>query len=666
MVATTNNWSTRFQRNPKLTRNQEIVSDIADSISSPPPDKFISQDYLRVVSTAASFLGNPSDLAADFFAKKSSGKRDLSVSLRSPQNTTMLQSNVLSPSRTTDASKDRGDLGVLVHLSAQEIVAAAHQSRANVLAFKDQASSFVSRAKISKVSAPANPFSTIESLNVKRIASGTLGLDFAKTSADSIVSSLGFYTNLIKQEIEIRAGNRNDTGDAVQISSMRFSIEGFGFAGNSVTDMLTYIPSKVDLTKVQDQNARQSKSFRSTIPSIVFVVEYAPARKRKGLLVGFLPVANSTGYVIQRRNVLDGTETVVIRTSAQLAQAKASFTSYITTWATGFYDDVDPAKIEIYYDSTVKDHSQYMYVVHAYQQTTNEKDFIFSVATKPMSSTKSPVNPPSTDLSNPYALLSISLYGSDDFDWVLAGLNFLNKKSAAGYAYSNTTLTTAEHNSLVMPIDITDVEKNYFESVNTYGLLQTLEDMMVGTGIQASLQGFDTFAGNKIGKGFTDLGYTTVAAAIKSSIDTKLSTLDLSILKKNMTALFGEVSGDTSFSTRLSELTGLFTSASQKLDLLSMDGVGAFMKFVRQLVITEKDLQNSPVPPTPVPVSPPVAIDITPHIPLPVYTPVPVAAPKASPAPAPPKKVVATNPLPLYKQPGGVSGKGYGGFSSDD
>lgn len=550
-----------------LSQNQMIISDIADAMNTPP--NVIDQDYLDITQHASTFLKNPSQLS-NAPAKNILINQAASVPLH-VSNISLYQS-VLNPVRSSDN-------GLNNQISAQNAAMSAYN---NVMDVVNRTCFFAARASAAGFLPPPNPFPVIANLNAQRGSTTKIlpGIDAVATTvpapisiqasqADDLVSNINIYVQLLQAEQDGKLDINQAAINASQLSVATLSLEGFGSSGHPSVDLMKYLPDIDELREQKNLQLLSAFDFTKRKPQIIFTADYSPDGQSKGCIVGWKRIPDASGYVLTRRNIFDQTEKSFVISNQDAQQALVPLSDYIKTWVLSFYENISDNLIYAYLDNTLSENQYYNYTVKAYQTHNNTKNHIFSIDTQPaplsakqrtsidsllsdaaqtagFADSSQNSGGANSDDVNPWPILAQVILGSARYDWILAAINSRAsvdrndpRASTREYSYlgarASFIFNQASAGTFVIPKNINDVIKRVNDSVTSFGVSQTIAEVLHETGILYYFEGNEVPSNQSLSKTSTvTVGASPLLSGIIASIDPETATLDLKTFGKNL------------------------------------------------------------------------------------------------------------------------------------
>lgn len=671
------------------TTDVDIVNEIADCLNKPPTD--IDQNYILRAMHIAEYLRVPA--STETSAQLATNTKDLErLFVQSPK--TNPQRSLTRP--VTWVANEAGR-------------ALANQSVANVLALIKRAEDFLARAASVGYVPPDNPFSVISTLNAARRGTFTR-IDVAQQLASDLLYSVKVIIDLIETENQGGLDLAHGTVNSAQLSHVHLSFDGFGGSGNPGADILRFLPSADEIKKQTEEQALAVLDFSRRVPYIMFTMEYKPVHDAPpvGTLIGWKRIADASGYVLNRRDVFSQVESRFTIDNQTLDQLSQVLRDYIKTYATTFFNKMDEKSVVVFLDTSQSSDEFYVYTIQAYQVRSEGRAATFSIQSSPVSLTptaKTSVNQvlgtidPSftntgTETVSPWPALAQYIYGNTNYDWLLAAVNTrasINRGDlrsvTRNYSYLNAHLkflyTQADAGQLVKPADVNDVINRVNDSIQKFGVQQTIQDLLDETGISYYFEGRDAREDTHFDRAGTETVQTSnLFAVIGASIDPDTAMLDLKTLSNNMSQLLSQ----NLLTTATSVQPGAAASADSKpteitvpqpnemtadqadgplqyigqlgdmrdpnIDLTTFDGISKLMRVIRIL----SDFGPNRVVPQPVKVTPqplPAPVVTQPGSPAPITT-LPVIRPTP---------IINTGPIKVTTQAATTGGGGGGGRS---
>jgi hypothetical protein len=438
------------------------------------------------------------------------------------------------------------------------------QAVSNVLALIARVESFSQRAAAVGYIPPDNPFTVIAGMNSARgnVFSRIVVSD--KTASD-LVYSIKVVINLIDAENQGAVDLTNRKINAAQLSHVRLSFDGFGGSGNPATDILRFLP---DADAIKEEQARLALSvldFSKRVPYILFTMEYSPVHGAPpvGTIIGWKKIADASGYIIKRRRVFSRFETEISLDNETLSKQSSVLLNYVKAYATTFFNNIDDSSIMVYLDTQMYPDEYIVYKVQAYQVQSGEISATLTIDSTPVSLTPSNkqsikgtiASMDSTFTENneetisPWPAFAQYLYGDSTYDWILAAVNTRasitrgdDRATTRKYSYLNAhssfLFAQADGGKLVKPSDPNSVIRNITDSVQRYGVSQTIQNLFDETGISYYFEGRDAREDTHFDRAGTESVTTSnLFNVVASAIDPETAIVNLKTLAMNMATL---------------------------------------------------------------------------------------------------------------------------------
>lgn len=567
------------------TTDADIINEIADCLNRPPTD--IDQNYILRSMHIAEYLKVPA--AVETAAQLASSPDLQKLFTTKPAIQT-------APSRPPAQStpSNGGFIGILgiITRAVEPIVnqpqvvnpqlsltqpvvwvaneagrAVASQSVANVLALISRAENFLARAASSGYAPPDNPFSVIATLNASRNGAWSrLAVD-AQLASD-LVYSIKVIINLLDAENQGGIDLAHGITNVAQLSHVHLSFDGLGGSGNPAADILRFLPQADEIKRYTEEQALAVLDFSKRIPYILFTMEYKPVHDAPpvGTLIGWKKINDASGYIVNRRDVFTQQELQFTVDNDTLGQLSDVLRDYVKTYATTFFNKIDESSVVVFLDATNSADEYYVYTVQAYQVRSEGQAATFSLQSIPVSLTptaKSSISQiissldPSfsgsgTEVISPWPALSQYLYGNSNYDWILAAVNTRasinrgdSRPDTRSYSYLNAHIKflfqQADAGKLVKPNDVNDVVNRVNDSVQKFGVQQTVQNLLDETGVSYYYEGRDAREDTHFDRAGTETVQTSnIFAVIGASIDPDTAMLDLQTLASNMSSLLAQ------------------------------------------------------------------------------------------------------------------------------
>ncbi len=663
------------------TTDLDIINEIADCLNKPPTT--IDQNYILRSMHIAEYLKVPASIETS--AQLASNASDLQrLSQVSRTNVPFVPGgSPLKPPQVAGGSVWRAIESVVIKnqvgptvnptLSVSQPVvwvaneagrALANQSVANVLALIKRVEDFSAKAAASGFIPPDNPFTVIATLNAARGGSFSK-LVLADQVASDLLYNIKVLIDLVDAENQGGIDLSRGTVNQAQLSHVRLSFDGFGGSGNPGADILRFLPSADDIKRKTEQDALSVLDFTKRVPYVMFTMEYRPVHDSPpvGTLVAWKKIADASGYVLKRRNVFSQTEYQFTVDNSTLSQLSRVLRDYVKIYATTFFNRIDENSVMVFLDATPVADEFFIYTVQAYQVRSEQKAATFSLTSTPVSLT--PVAKSSIDqiiqaldpsfsgtgveTISPWPAFSQFLYGNSNYDWILAAVNTRasidrgdTRPDTRSYSYLNAhskfLLAQADAGKLVKPADINDVVNRVSDSIQKFGVQQTVQNLFDETGISYYYEGRDARDDTHFDRAGTETVQTSnLFAVVGAAIDPDTAIMNIATLANNMAQLLNQNLLGTSTSaqsgappatdTKPQEISvpvpgrassdqsvGQLQSVSKLdirdpfADLTTFDGISKMMRAIR--IISDfgpnrAQPSQAPAPGPPVPVAPP-------------------------------------------------------------
>ena len=569
----------------------EVLRDIADVLQKPPAsyDDVYSKKCMKV----AALLG------VQIHESKSKARKSTTVPL-----------SVLWD------SLDRGSwYGTFDprETSENEVLRSQGQkARSNVLSFLERLNSFVNQVKLAGHMPPDNPFVEIASLNGTSKRKTNDPLQISQQQAENLLLNVKIYVDMMQAwtsgRIKFNSDKKGFGGGSSQLSHVNMSFVGKGGTGNTFADLMRFLPTMDDVKRERARRALSVLDFSKRNPKILFTLDYTPTQSEgsRGCIVSWKRISDASGYVLRRRAVFSEADDEVTLSNEDLRETTKALSDYVKTYALTFMGSVHEDSVFSYLDESIAEGEYYIYYLQAYQLKNESPGSIFggeSAVISLGSAGKSAIEKKFKDLSgsrslNPWPVFAQHILGDSNYDWVLAGANTrssLNRSesvdSARKYSYLNASskflFEQAEAGKLVRPKDIKNVVQSVTDSIQKYGVGQTIQELLSETGILYYFDGIDSLDDGKFSRaGSLETDTSDLFHVVAAAIDPDTATLDLNSLATNLSMLLGSgplalgttlINGESHGGSSPREIT-MFDPESGATD----DGEGA-LQFVNDL-----------------------------------------------------------------------------------
>jgi hypothetical protein len=564
------------------TTDADIINEIADCLNKPPT--YIGQNYILRMMHIAEYLQVPATTetavqlslnSADLqrlFTVRTRTNRQTSQSSRPAPGAGILSAKTISVNsiivNSPQVTNPRLSLTRPVVWVANEAgQAIASQSVSNVLALIKRCEDFLARASAAGYVSPDNPFTVISSLNVSRGRLWTR-INVDDQLASDLIYSIKTVINLLDVENQGGLDLTHGKINSAQLAHVRLSFDGFGGSGNPAADILRFLPQADDIKRQTEEQALSVLDFGRRVPYIMFTMEYKPVHDAPpvGTLVGWRKINDASGYVITRRDVFTQQELQFTINNSALVQLSTILRDYVKTYATTFFNKIDENSIVCFLDANASADEYYVYTVQAYQVRSDGRAATFSLESIAVSLTptaKNDINSivgsldPSfvangAETISPWPALAQYLYGNSNYDWILAAVNTRAsidrgdvRADTRSYSYLNSHVkflfSQADAGKLVKFKDVNDVINKINDSIQKFGVQQTIQDLLDETGISYYYEGRDAREDIHFDRAGTESVQTSnLFSIIGASIDPDTAVLDLKTLASNMSQLLNQ------------------------------------------------------------------------------------------------------------------------------
>jgi hypothetical protein len=341
---------------------------------------------------------------------------------------------------------------------------------------------------------------------------------------------------------------------------------------------------------------------------------------------------DASGYVIRRKSIFDGETKEFVLSSNDANVQYLLVKDYVKEWILSFYDKSSEDSVLAYVDKTTQPDKMYSYSIKAYQVSKTDKNTIFDVpltkgvlsysqlkliekalVKSAFSKLEGIVDEPSKDDLSPYPALANSIYGNENFDWIIAAVNIVAAKkrgdsrgTVRSYSYLGSNFSFISERikefKFFIPVDPDSVVDGITDSISTYGVTQTLMEVLENTGLMYFFGAKeepddDTF--NRPDQIYDDLNIDSFAN-ILSLVDPSTATIDTKslITKLSNANLKGglltsgegkslgtsheiSVSSGGEFAENPAQFIANLDIESGVLDLTTFEGISSFIRIIR-------------------------------------------------------------------------------------
>ncbi len=467
---------------------------------------------------------------------------------------------------------------------------------------------------------PENPLGRLNTLNSSRQLFGSLGISDSE-AATIEQSTLELSRVTVRFSEGIVTFSRSQP--ASQISSFEVSVDGIAQqTGDALTDILGYQPDADFVKRKRSLDALAKLDFSKRKPSMLFTANVIKGGKRAdGTILGWQRMHDAVGYSIAPRDVfatLDLPDVVVsneelLRSTADIA-ADPNFAQIMS-----FYDWVGPNGFYAWVDTTIHSDTLYSYEISGLQRRVSSTPFVFDVPVSALYLSAAQADRvkaailddlqifsggSDVDTVSPYPAISTVIYGDPGYGWILAGCNVIASRKRSDQSdetrklsyigsKASDVLAAAASGKLVVPNDLTVIHAAIENGISSFGVSQTILNVLDGTGVTLFVSGKDDPLGGQPTSDALDSA-TGGLSKILSAIDPQSATIDPHTL---VASLMSQVSGGTgkSFAFNSRPLLASFIALTSPkpsiastigdgvIDLTTYVGIARMMQLIRSV-----------------------------------------------------------------------------------
>jgi hypothetical protein len=475
----------------------------------------------------------------------------------------------------------------------------ALKARSNLMGLTNEISAFATRAKNAGFDPPDNPFAEIARLQTLRNRTN-VRVPVSAQEADDLIYNIQVYLYFLEAESQ-KAIDLDQGGvvNVAQLNHIRLSFSGLGGSGDAAKDLMRLLPNGDEIKKEKARAALSVLDFGKRIPHVIFTADYSPNQDTAsvGTLIGFKKIPDASGYIIKRHSVLTGDDVEFEITNEQLKTMNDTFMDYARTYVLTFYDKLDPSSVHLFLDKNPPVHDFFSYTIQAWQLRKNSTSSIIpldytvvnftpalknTIVTKikqlePGAVTAGGTVDPNQETISPWPVFAQVLQGDSSLDWILAGINCLasaERKDARSitrqYSYLNADTSFLFSQKFVQFKSADAVKKAVVDSIQAYGVQQTIESLMEETGILYWFDGRDTREDEHFDRaGSLDQNTSNLFGILASAVDPESATIDLRIMASNLANLLGMKELGTN--VRLAQALKNTTSKPNEIDVIDPD-----------------------------------------------------------------------------------------------
>lgn len=514
----------------------------------------------------------------------------------------------------------------------------------DMLAFADDISNFVARAAAAGFAPPSNPMLEIIEFNETRVLHSmpsNLGMRITPVSmqqqvSDDVMFNIGIFLQLMEKErngeLDLLGRPSTPSSNSAQISSYDMSFAGYDIATTGEgSDILSFLPDADMIKRRRVRQALGALNFSNREPKVLFTANYDPDGISKGCIVSWMRITDASGYKLIRHDLFNN-ETIEFNLPNNVIESHyESVKSYVEEWALSFYE-VPNNRVLAFLDNSIKRDNIYTYKLQAYQNIRTDKNFVFGPDVSPLilsnmqmadikdemdahaQNTLGTTFPDAgADDISPYPFISKKLYGHDKFDWILAATNVKasidrgeDRPTVRSFSYIGAKLSELRvkvaQGKFFKPIDPNEITRNVNESIRTYGLSQTILEVIELTGLAMFFGTRESPQEDTFMKATSVIGDAELdeIGTILSSIDAETATVDVSVLTANLLNMLrgqsdGNLLDETSIIAEVSvpdeddavvaddplQFVSRFDPGEEILDLATFEGISDFIRITR-------------------------------------------------------------------------------------
>lgn len=465
------------------------------------------------------------------------------------------------------------------------------KARSNLLDLTNEVSSFSTRAKNAGFEPPDNPFVEIARLQTLR-SKNSVRVPVSSQEADDLIYNIQVYIDFIEAEAQKAIDLNQGVFNVAQLNHVSLSFTGLGGSGNAAQDLMRLLPNGDEIKKEKARAALAVLDFSKRIPNVIFTSDYSPNQDTGsvGTLIGFKKIPDASGYIIKRHSVLTGDDVEFEITNEQLKTMNDTFMDYARTYILTFYDKLDPSSVHLFLDKSPPIDDYFSYTIQAWQLRKNSTSSIIPSDYSVMNLTptlKQAINfkiaqlSPGQETISPWPAFAEVLLGDPSLDWILAGVNCRassdrkdSKVTTRQYSYLNANssflFTQSDAGQFVRFNSADAIKKAVTDSIQAYGVQQTIESLLEETGILYWFDGKDTRSDSHFDRaGTLDQNTSNLFGTLAAAIDPETAVVDLRSLASNLANLLGMKELGTSI--RLAPAVKNTTSKPNEVDVIDPD-----------------------------------------------------------------------------------------------
>jgi hypothetical protein len=473
----------------------------------------------------------------------------------------------------------------------QQSEANCFQAIAAIKTLAEKIADFSARAKNAGFEPPDNPFTVFAQFNADR-GSTFDPINITLQYASDLVFNIKTYINLIA--VENQGGinfSKENAIDKAQLAHVSLSFNGIGGSGNVAADIMSFLP---DADQIKQNIAAEELAvldFTRRVPYVLFTLDYK-SDGVNGVLVGWKKIPDASGFMITRHAAFNQTDYQWNVDNKTIKSHTERYINYVKLHALAYLEDIDTSSVQLFLDDNLQQDEYYVYTLQAFQYRSDMKGKLFSgkSAAAPMSTWttnqitelmqemdpdmrqivgwqdyQTPIYQTFPTTISPWPAYAQVLLTDSAYDWILAAVNIRasvnrgdDRVTTRKYSYLNAQheflQQQAAKGKLVVPGSLDDAIKSVENSIEQFGVTQTILEILQETGITYHFDGRDPRDNGLFDRaGSNSNQESSIFHVIGSAIDPDTATVDVKAVAHNMAELLKQPGTTLNLNTNFGE-----------------------------------------------------------------------------------------------------------------
>ena len=460
---------------------------------------------------------------------------------------------------------------------------------------------------------PNDPNKLISEINSKRQLWKPVSI--SKTDADNLVLTTIELSKIV-DKVESGEVLFNRPKASLQISSFNVSIDGISNqSSDALSDILGYQPDGDFIKRKRALDSLSKLDFSKRKPYLLFTADVFVNGKRNGeTIICWSKMRDASGYLISKRDVFANSDMQDISISnLKLEQyTKELLNDHDFNQIISFYDWLHPGDFFAYKDTSTSQNTLYSISLTALQNKAPATLSLFDVQMSNLyispgqeSDIKNVIDETIKEFNlkdensiSPYSAISQIVYGDPSYGWVISGCTTLasirrgdeNSKirlySFLGSKFDDI-ISLAKNGTLFIPNDISEIQKLFDSSIQSFGISQTILSILDGIGATFFISGKDDPNGLQIPTQESLDGSASGLSRILSAIDPESAIVDSSNLISSLTTRQNKSLKQYKpkfFQSSQKEIPDISSIVgNEKIDITTYEGISKFINVIRYI-----------------------------------------------------------------------------------